>query len=301
MYPPTTVTAYAHGKINLHLGVGSLRSDGYHDLVTIFQSVDRHDVVTLEVMDGLPGEILELTCATRGVPTDETNLAWRAVAAVFAAAPDPAALPAVCIDITKKIPTAGGMAGGSADAAAALLAANHLIGAPLTKEELLKLAADLGSDVPFTLLGGTAIGTGRGENLTTVLNRATLHWVLAFSSAGLSTPDVFRTLDTLGHTPHLDSTELQQALAAGNPETIAGLLHNDLQPAAISLQPEIRTTLRLGEEAGALAGIVSGSGPTCAFLCADAQSAQEVAAELSLHSAVAVTTSPAKGAYLEEY
>jgi 4-diphosphocytidyl-2-C-methyl-D-erythritol kinase len=193
--------------------------------------------------------------------------------------------PDVAISIEKSIPVAGGMAGGSADAAAVLVAMNTLWELGVPRRDLHTLAAQLGSDVPFALHGGTALGTGRGEQLVPVLSRHTFHWVLAFATEGLSTPKVFGELDRLreaGNPPRIGShTPVVEALASGDPRQLALLLGNDLQAAAVSLRPDLRRTLRAGVNAGALAGTVSGSGPTCAFLCEDAQSAVEVAAELS--------------------
>jgi 4-diphosphocytidyl-2-C-methyl-D-erythritol kinase len=188
----------------------------------------------------------------------------------------------------KSIPVAGGMAGGSADAAAVLVAMNALWELGVPRRDLHTLAAELGSDVPFALHGGTALGTGRGEQLATVLARNTFHWVLAFADGGLSTPKVFGEIDRLRADASRDQTARLQdpepllaALASGDPHELAPLLGNDLQPAALSLDAGLRRTLRSGVEAGALAGIVSGSGPTCAFLCASAESAIDVGAELA--------------------
>jgi 4-diphosphocytidyl-2-C-methyl-D-erythritol kinase len=188
----------------------------------------------------------------------------------------------------KSIPVAGGMAGGSADAAAVLVAMNALWELGVPRRDLHTLAAELGSDVPFALHGGTALGTGRGEQLATVLARSTFHWVLAFADGGLSTPKVFGEIDRLradtsrDQAARLDDPEpLLAALASGDPHELAPLLGNDLQPAALSLDAGLRRTLRSGVDAGALAGIVSGSGPTCAFLCASAESAIDVGAQLA--------------------
>lgn len=295
------ITAIAHSKVNLHLGVGPLREDGYHELATIFQSLELHDTVTLTLLDKASSEgfVQGLTCATRGVPEDNTNLAWRAVEALFTRSQQQP--PPVHITIDKGIPTAGGMAGGSADAAAALVAANHLLDNEFETTELMGIAAELGSDVPFTLLGGTALGTGRGELLAPMLARGTYHWALAFSREGLFTPAVFQKLDQLERTPHLDVEALSKALSTGNPHQVAPLLHNDMQPATLSLQPQLRKTLDLGLQAGALAGLVSGSGPTCAFLCEDADAAREVAAELTLDGKAVATSGPARGAHLSTH
>jgi 4-diphosphocytidyl-2-C-methyl-D-erythritol kinase len=284
--PPVTVRVPA--KVNLHLAVGGLREDGYHDLVTVFHAVSLFDEVTVAATDqpgvevqgeGAAGSPLE-------VPEDERNLAWRAVLAVAKLAGRD---PDVRVVLRKSIPVAGGMAGGSADAAGALVGLSALWKLDLPREQLNALAAELGSDVSFALHGGTALGTGRGEQLVPVLSRHTQHWVLALHHRGLSTPDAFAELDRLREQsgsasvpPRAGAVEpVLEALASGNPHQLALLLGNDLQAAAVSLEPTLRRTLRGGVEAGALAGIVSGSGPSCAFLCADQESAFSVAAELA--------------------
>ncbi|MYW97703.1 4-(cytidine 5'-diphospho)-2-C-methyl-D-erythritol kinase [Amycolatopsis rubida] len=280
--PPVTVRVPA--KVNLHLAVGDLRADGFHELVTVFQALSLTDEVTVAATDE-PG--LEVYGeGERTVPTDSANLAWRAACelASYAGRPD-ADEPKVRIVLRKGIPVAGGMAGGSADAAAALVGLSSLWKLDVTRDELATIASSLGSDVPFALYGGTALGTGRGEQLVPVLARHTFHWVLAFDEEGLSTPQVFGELDRLradGKPPRIGShTPVVEALASGDPRQLALLLGNDLQAAAVSLRPGLRRTLRAGVNAGALAGCVSGSGPTCAFLCSDAETAVEVAAELS--------------------
>jgi 4-diphosphocytidyl-2-C-methyl-D-erythritol kinase len=279
--PPITVRVPA--KINLHLSVGDLRSDGYHELATVFQALSLVDEVTVAAGDE-PG--VEVSGeGESNVPTGANNLAWRAVrelAAYIGRSDDESKVRVV---IRKGIPVAGGMAGGSADAAAALIGLSALWRLELSREELTKIGAKIGSDVPFALSGGTALGTGRGEQLVPVLSRHTFHWVLAFDTRGLSTPRVFQELDRLraeGEPPRIGSHDpLVEALASGDPRQLGLLLGNDLQAAAVSLRPSLRRTLRAGVDAGALAGMVSGSGPTCAFLCTDADSAVEVAAELS--------------------
>jgi 4-diphosphocytidyl-2-C-methyl-D-erythritol kinase len=234
------------------------------------------------------------------LPTDERNLAWRAaelMAEHVGRAPD------VSIMIDKSIPVAGGMAGGSADAAAVLVAMNSLWELNVPRRDLRMLAARLGSDVPFALHGGTALGTGRGEELATVLSRNTFHWVLAFAESGLLTPAVFDELDRLreiGDPPRLDEPgPVLAALAAGDPEQLAPLLGNEMQAAAVSLDPALRRALRAGVDAGALAGVVSGSGPTCAFLCASEDAAIDVGAQLSgagVCRTVRVAAGPVPGA-----
>jgi 4-diphosphocytidyl-2-C-methyl-D-erythritol kinase len=225
------------------------------------------------------------------VPADRSNLAWRAASALAKAAGVRGTDAAVRIEIRKRIPVAAGLAGGSADAAATLVACNELWHAGLSQRELGEVAAALGSDVPFSLIGGTAVGRGRGEQLTPALAAGSYHWALAFSGSGLSTAEVYRTCDRLraarvaaGAKPPAEpslSTELMTALRSGDPARVGPLLTNDLQPAALSLQPDLRRTLTAGREHGALGAIVSGSGPTCAFLARDAAHARELAVLLT--------------------
>jgi 4-diphosphocytidyl-2-C-methyl-D-erythritol kinase len=296
--PTGSVTVRAPGKINLHLAVGDLRDNGYHDLTTVFHAVSLVDEVTVRNAD-----VLSLKVRGEGaehLPVDQRNLAWRAAEVL---AEHVGRSPDVSISIDKSIPVAGGMGGGSADAAAVLVALNSLWELGIPRRDLHTLAAELGSDVPFALHGGTALGTGRGEELATVLARNTFHWVLAFADGGLSTPKVFGELDRLravGAPPRIDDPEpVVAALAAGDPEQLAPLLGNELQPAALSMKPALRRVLRAGVEAGALAGIVSGSGPTCTFLCRSASSAVDVGTELSgagVCRTVRVASGPVHGA-----
>jgi 4-diphosphocytidyl-2-C-methyl-D-erythritol kinase len=275
--PPVTVRVPA--KINLHLAVGPLRTDGYHDLVTVFHAVSLFDEVTVAASEA-PGIEVHGEGVSE-VPADETNLAWRAVQ-VLAEKADRE--PDVRLVLRKGIPVSGGMAGGSADAAAALVGLSTLWKLDLSRDELSVLAAELGSDVAFALYGGTAVGTGRGEQIVPVLSRHTQHWVIALHRGGLSTPAVFQELDRLrGDSPPTDRPvePVLEALAGGDPRQLALSLGNDLQAAAVSMVPDLRRTLRAGVAAGALAGLVSGSGPTCAFLCASAEAALDVATELA--------------------
>lgn len=296
--PTGSVTVRVPGKVNLYLGVGDRRPDGYHELTTVFHAVSLSDEVTLRAAD-----VLSLRMLGEGadvIPADERNLAWQAaelMAEHVGRAPD------VEITVDKSIPVAGGMAGGSADAAAVLVGINALWELGVPRRDLHAMAARVGSDVPFGLHGGTALGTGRGEELAAVLARNTFHWVLAFGAGGLSAAAVYAELDRLreaGSPPRLSDPEpLLTALSAGDPDALAPLLGNDLQPAALSLEPNLRRTLRAGTEAGALAGIVSGSGPTCAFLCASAAAAIDVGAELAgagVCRTVRVASGPVHGA-----
>lgn len=281
-----SVTVRVPGKVNLYLGVGDVRDDGYHELTTIFHAVSLFDEITVRNADGL--SVAATGEGSEVLPVDRGNLAWQAaelLAEHVGRAPD------VSIAIEKSIPVAGGMAGGSADAAGVLVAVNALWELGVPRRDLHALAAELGSDVPFALHGGTALGTGRGEQLATVLARNTFHWVLAFANGSLSTPRVFGELDRLRGLraeadrvlpgPLADPEPVLAALASGSAADLAPLLGNDLQPAAVSLDAGLRRTLRAGVDAGALAGIVSGSGPTCAFLCKSAAAAIDVGVQLA--------------------
>lgn len=305
------ILARAHSKVNLHLGVGDVRSDGYHELETVFQSLSLFDELEVTVLEeaATGSMIRNFTVSGLGadlVPTDPSNLVWQAFdkAAERHRSRGGEDLPLIDIHLRKGIPTAGGMAGGSADAAAALKVCQEVTS--ISADDALELAAQLGSDVPFTLLGGTMLGTGRGEQLVPLLARGTYHWALAFNSAGLSTPKVFHKLDELrAAKPEMPRAggidQLSEALLSGDPHRVAECLANDLQAPALSLLPTLRATLQAGQEAGALAGIVSGSGPTCAFLCESAQQAADVAEALTdagLATSTATATGPARGAEL---
>lgn len=302
--PPGTgpvVRVRAPAKINLHLAVGDLRPDGYHDLVTVFHAVDLADELTITAAE----RHTVRTTPAAGVPVGAKNLAGMAARTL---AKRSGAGGPVAIDIAKQIPVAGGMAGGSADAAAALVGCAALWGLDIARSDLAQIGAELGADVPFALTGGTAVGTGRGDLLSPVLARTPLHWVIALADEGLSTPAVFAELDRLraigkpgkSDPPRVGQVEvILSALASGDPMAVAAALGNDLQAAAISLQPGLRRTLRAGIAAGALGGLVSGSGPTIALLCADTESAGAVAAELAGSGTcrtVRMASGPAPGA-----
>jgi 4-diphosphocytidyl-2-C-methyl-D-erythritol kinase len=277
------VTVRVPAKVNLHLAVGNRRQDGYHDLTTVFQALSLTDEVVVAATDESGVEVTGEGAAS--VPVGVDNLAWRAVEALAAHAGRDLDESRIRVLIRKTIPVAGGMAGGSADAAAALVGLATLWRLEMGRDELATIAARLGSDVPFLLHGGTALGTGRGERLVPVLSRHTFHWVIAFDRSGLSTPEVFGELDRLrgdGRPTRTGTVEpVLEALASGDPRQLALLLGNDLQVAAVSLRPGLRRTLRAGVDAGALAGLVSGSGPTCVFLCSDGEAAVRVAASLA--------------------
>lgn len=294
---PTEVVVRAPGKVNLALAVGRREADGYHPLATVFQAVSLVEEVRVR-----PAERTSLTVeglhADR-VPTDGTNLALRAVRllAEHVGVDEP-----VHLHVTKGVPVAGGMGGGSADAAAALVACDQLWSTGLSRAELSELAAVLGSDVPFALLGGTAVGRGRGDMLSPALARGVYHWAFALRDQGLPTPAVYRAFDDLvgGHADEPEpDRRLLRALSTGSPEAVGAALSNELEPAALELAPELVETLAVAEDAGALGVLVSGSGPTVAALARDRRHALAVAAAITASGVadeVLTATGPAPGA-----
>ena len=281
-----TVEIQVPAKVNLQLSVGPKKADGYHEVVTVFQAISLMDTLKISHADqfgiSIKGDY------TNGVPLDQSNLVYKAVELMSEKFDTDKTID---IEINKSIPVAGGMAGGSADAAATLLGIDALYGLGLSKDELGDVARKLGSDVPFMLHGGTAVGRGHGDEITPALSRGTYHWVIAVSSSGLSTPSVYGECDRLRtgldiKDPSLND-ELLQALLSGDSTRVGKSLNNDLQAAAISLRPALRLILDTGQEYGALGGIVSGSGPSVAFLVADE--------DHSLDLAVALTSSGVVG------
>lgn len=298
------VTVRAPAKVNLHLGVGAPRPDGFHPLVTVYQALGLHDDVT--ALPAEPGSGLSLTLTARdhvdaaAVPRDATNLAVRAGLALAALHDRPAD---ARLHVDKSIPVAGGLAGGSADAAAALVALDRLWDLRTPDEDLLRLAADLGSDVPFALVGGSALGTGRGEVVERVDDAGSWWWVVVPAAGGLATPGVYRRFDELAPGAPAQpgpAAAVLAALAGGDPHALAAALRNDLQPPALDLRPDLAATLEAGERSGALRGLVSGSGPTCVLLCDDAPAARAVAAALrgSGHPTALVVPAPVAGAHV---
>lgn len=280
-----SITVRVPAKVNLQLAVGPLAADGFHPLSTVFQAVSLYDEVTATPLP--PGAGVRIS--VRGedvseVPADGRNLAARAAQAL---AERLGVTADVALQISKGIPVAGGMAGGSADAAAALVACAAVWRPDAGRDLLVEVAAGLGSDVPFPLIGGTAIGTGRGDRLMPVLASGRFRWIFATAHQGLSTPTVFARFDALAHErgtavpqPGVDERVIA-ALRSGDAAALGAALSNDLQQAAISLRPELQSVLDAGLSAGALGAIVSGSGPTCAFLVPDDEVAMAVTLTLS--------------------
>ena len=276
-------------KVNLQLSVGPLQADGFHEVTTVFQALALYDDVTVKYAE--PGSGITLTLSgstTKGVPTDSTNLAYRAAQLMI----DTHDLDSdIAIHIKKEIPVAGGMAGGSADAAAVIVAIDALFDLGLSRDTMEKLGSQLGSDVPFSITGGISIGRGRGDEITPVLARGSYFWVLAMSSQGLSTQAVYEECDRLRTgldiARPLVNDAMLQALRAGDAVALGKSLTNELQAAACSLRPALRLVLDVGHDYGALGSIVSGSGPTVAFLVEDEEKALDLTVALSASGVVA--------------
>jgi len=293
--PVKSVTVRVPAKVNLQLSVGPREADGFHNVVTVYQAISIFDDITVTFTEAKTGVSISVTGdQTHGVPTDENNLAAKAIALL---SKEYDLDIEVHVEIKKSIPVVGGMAGGSADAAATIVAIDYLYSLGMSREEMSEIAAQLGSDVPFMLSGGTAIGTGHGEMLTAALSRGTYHWVFALSSVGLSTPAVYSECDRLRSELQIAEPQtnelLMQALLAADPKAVGAHLVNDLQAAACSLRPALRLVLDVGQEYGALGALVSGSGPTVAFLVADE--------EAGLDLAVALTSSGVVGSVARAY
>ena len=303
---PASVRVRAPGKINVSFRVGPLREDGYHSVASVYLAVSLYEEVTATVSDE-PETVVtvngqgSLNLPVESIPLDATNLAARAAAVLADLSEDSTG---VLLDITKRVPVAGGMGGGSADAAATLLACDALWNSGFSRDELAKMAAELGADVPFALVGGTAVGVGVGEQLTPAISKTPLYWVLVTSGYGLSTPEVYRTLDEIrlregtepAAPPEIDPRILG-AMRSGDARALADLLHNDLQAAALELAPELADILKAGTDAGALAGLVSGSGPTVAFLAESEEHASTLAGELAASGLKAIAVhGPVHGA-----
>jgi 4-diphosphocytidyl-2-C-methyl-D-erythritol kinase len=292
-------------KVNLQLSVGPLGSDGFHEVTTVFQAISLFDDVTVATAPDGDGIKISISGQTSsGVPADSSNLAVKAAELMIKNYDLPTDL---IIKLNKEIPVAGGMAGGSADAAGVIVGLDSLFELGLSRDEMEIVGSKIGSDVPFSICGGVAIGTGRGDQITPALSKGSYNWVLALSGQGLSTPAVYQECDRLREglsiSAPLVSEPLMQALRAGDAKALGKALTNELQPAACSLRPALRLVLDVGIDYGALGGIVSGSGPTVAFLVSDDEHAMDLTVALSASgvvSSVVRATGPAHGARIIE-
>lgn len=296
MSPVRRATARAAAKINLHLGVGGRRDDGFHELHTVYQAITLHSTLVATTSDTWS---LTTTAAAyvdgSVLPPTEDNIVTQAARAL---AHHHRLEPCAAVEVAKGIPVAGGLAGGSADAAAALVALDELWETRTPREDLLEIAAELGSDVPFALLGHTALGLGHGELVEPVLDPGEWWWVVVPDREGMSTPAVYAHFDELnpGADPAPPTSEaLVAALATGDPHRLAPTLFNGLQESAFDLRPALRELVGHGEDLGALRGLVSGSGPTVLFLCASEAHAGDVADRLDAET-VLVASGPTAGA-----
>lgn len=312
-----TLRVRVPAKVNLHLAVGSRRPDGYHDVVSILQTVSLHDALRVHCPDtGLAQHpaarrhmgvqlTLDQDGVAEGVPVDGTNLTTVAAERLMArlGIGTPGVLrsagtdgPWARLHLTKRIPVGAGMAGGSADAAAALVGLNVLWDGGLDASELREVAATIGADVPFCLVGGTALATGIGTAVARVLTRGGAHWVIGIDRAPLSTAAVYAAFDELDAPAPSAPDLMLHALRTGDLDTLAAALLNDLEPAAIRLRPALADRREAMLAAGALAAMVSGSGPTMLGLARDALHARQLAERVAEHfDAVEVVSSPAGG------
>lgn len=310
---PTRVRVRVPCKLNLFLAVRGLRADGYHEVVTVLQTLSIHDTITAR-LDGGPAsahpsarrlmEVVFTLDSSDVVPADEENLALRAARLLMSVIGvgtatdinDHTDVPITRLHLSKRIPVAAGMAGGSADAAATLLALDELWSADLEREEIRELAVQLGADVPFCIAGGTALATGIGTATAQVLTRGVYHWVVGISDDPLSTAQVYRTFDEVGESSEIEPDAVLQALRTGDTEALGAALHNDLEQAVFALRPSLREARDALIDAGALGAIVSGSGPTVMGLASSAQRAVEIAADLrACFDRVELAISPAGG------
>lgn len=279
------ITLEAPAKVNLYLEVGAVRRDGYHGVRTVMQAVELCDLVEVE-LGGVGGMALEVE---GDAPAGEDNLCLKAAAAFARAVGEPLA---GRIRLVKRIPTAAGLGGGSSDAAAVLRALNRLRGEELGREALLRTAASLGSDVPFFLLGGTALGEGRGERVSPLAQAPPLPLLLLNPGRGLETGEVYRRFDLCGgdEPPEGGPRGLIAALPLGEADMVAPFLFNSLQRAALELAPETRRLLERGGRAGARGALVSGSGPSVFLLAGDDASARRLEEEMAGAAPIVVRT-----------
>lgn len=301
-FSPAFVTARAPGKVNLSLRVGGLDQHGYHPLINVFQAVGVWEEITATPRVDDQIVLTVQGPGARYVPLGETNLVTRAARAMQRAS---GVRDGVNLHIVKGVPVAGGMAGGSADAAATLVALNALWRLELSLEELMRIGAPLGADVPFSLFGGTAVGFGRGDELTALTDNGHYHWVFALRSRGLSTADVFARFDELVPAGHeLDDSAnqgLYEALERGDVAGVARNLHNDLQLPSFDMAPDLHLTVEHAKDLGALAVLLSGSGPTIAVLVSDADHAlmmRDALVEAGVCMSALVASGPVRGAYV---
>jgi len=285
----------ARAKINLFLSVGPRRQDGYHDIRSVMQSLELCDELFFRRTDSSGGRIT-LRCSDGRLPSGEQNLVWRAVEA-FAGETGVMEEGGVEVFINKRIPVGAGLAGGSADAAAALLAMNNIWELELSLAEIEGIAARVGSDVPFCLRGGTAMVTGRGEKVEPLEPLPSFQVVLASPGEQAPTAEVYKRFDSVAGESGLPSKEeLERMLSAllegvkkGDFEAISANLHNSLESATIA-RDQVEQYKNTALEAGAAAALMTGSGPAVFALARSLEEAAEVAWELEKTAPITIIT-----------
>lgn len=260
----------ANAKINLTLDILGIRNDGFHEVSMVMQEVSLHDTIFMEKTS----QGISLSIDGSDLPVDETNLCWRAAALILE---EYSLSGGVSIRLEKRIPIAAGLAGGSSDAAAVLKGMNQLFQLDLSEEQLCQLGARLGSDIPFCLMGGTMLSTGRGEVLERLEDFPEVYVVLAKPPIGVSTAWAYKTYDAGYHGPHPDNKAMLAAIAGGSLEEAAGLLCNVLEGVTAKQHQIINDYKKAMLESGAMASMMSGSGPTVFGLAASEAEAQNIA------------------------
>lgn len=254
----TTLYEGAFAKLNLTLDVLGKRADGYHDLKSVMQTVSIRDDIEIDIDTGKPWC---LKCDKDDIPTDETNLAWKAAKLYcerLNKAPD-----GIEIRITKRIPSQAGMGGGSADAAAVLRALNHYYGEPLSIMALAELGAEVGSDVPFCVICGTAMVEGRGERLRKLPDMPECIFVICKPEFSVSTPELYQKIDDTQIAKRPDNQAMESALIARDIEKVAHNLCNVFDPVVTQEHLELNYIKSIFHQYGAMGYQMTGSGSAC--------------------------------------
>lgn len=274
----TTLFEPAYAKVNLTLDILGVRPDGYHELQTVMQSISLQD--DMEIIVGT-GEPWKLTCSQAGIPCDGRNLAWKAAKNFCETLNlDPRGLE---IRMTKRIPSEAGMGGGSSDAAAVLRALNRHFGEPLSIMELADLGARVGSDVPFCVLGGTAMCEGRGEKLRKLPDMPECWFVVVKPEFSVSTPALFRQIDSVEIYDHPDNRAMENALESGDLQQVCGCIYNVFDPVVSREHPELEHIVSIFRAHGALGSQMTGSGSACFAVVRELERAQAMADALKEH------------------
>jgi 4-diphosphocytidyl-2-C-methyl-D-erythritol kinase len=268
-----------NAKVNLFLRVLGKRVDGYHEVETILQVIRLGDDIQVQTTNtGRVEIVMEWVDGGRGVlPTEDENLITLAAGRLIALW---ASHDGIKVRVRKRIPIGAGLGGGSGNAAGALVVLSELWAMGLERDRLKELAAEVGSDVPYCIEGGTALATARGENLTPLPSPETMWFVLGITDEPLLTRDVYDAWDELPAAEEVSSAVMTMALGAGDAEEVASLLHNDLEPAVFRLKPELEKKKELLIDGGALGACLSGSGPTMYGLASDEEHARRIASQV---------------------